>query len=264
MLSNAKISENIYNKFISYANHYMDNHPFNDLKSKSQIFAMLPHFLGLSQAFPYIQSGSQLPLILHAIKNNIDVKKDMELTSVVGNFLSWEETGGAFVLETMGKSCLPEILQTHTWFHANLLRRDIEKLTGKKVISCFDEPTRSYLLSLLQSLSDLNPIVRVAYMTAFEVHANMVITVLWKQICNNFEVHPDELIYFKIHVGGDDPAEAYHVTMVANLVSQLVVGPEEEQTFLSLATQALHESLNWCTAVSRLQTEGVACDMATA
>ena len=66
------IVDDLYTELNVYATEALTNHPFNELNSKSQIIALLPHYLGMSLAFPYLQAGSQLPLILGAINNNIE------------------------------------------------------------------------------------------------------------------------------------------------------------------------------------------------
>ena len=48
----------------------------------------------MSQAFPYIQSARQKHLYDHYINGNKPIDRDLEITTVVANFLSWDETGG--------------------------------------------------------------------------------------------------------------------------------------------------------------------------
>lgn len=242
------LQKDLYNDFVSIVSNSLDRHPFSKITSKNQILSLLPHYLAMSLAFPYLQAGSQASIIIETINSNVDIAEHIELTSVVGNFLCWDETGGAFVLEKFGKVGLPKILQTRKWLHANLLRDDIQKLSGNTVTPNFSEPTRSYLLSLMEGLSDKDPVVRTAYMVAFEVHANTMINALWKSICNNFDHRPEDLIYFMCHVGGDDALESYHVAMVEELVRKVVPGTEE-QKFLSVATKAMQENINWCAAI---------------
>ena len=240
-----------YDEFLSCAKEMLDKHPFNELNSEPQISLLLPYFLGLSMAFPYLQAGSQLKLVFDAIDKNIDISEHIEITSVVGNFLCWDETGGGYVIKKFGQSGLPKILDTKEWFHASLLRHDIERLTGKQAVPNFAEPSRSYLSSLHQGLSDNNPSVRCAYMVAFEVHAHAVIESLWRAICKNFDCKPDELAYFTFHIGGDDPAEVYHVEMVQKMVNKLIPSTEKK-FFLANAIKALQENLNWCAKISNL------------
>lgn len=252
--SNDNSTENLYDLLLCRVEPMIKQHPFKKLNSKEQICSLLPHFLGLSIAFPYIQAGSQLNLIHKAIDENRDVSQDVELTSVVGNFLCWDETGGAYVLEKYGKAGLPKILQTHKRFHSNLLRDDIKKLTSKSVAPDFSEPTRSYLNSLKLGLSDFNPVIRCAYMVAFEIHAFAIIESLMEAICNNFEASPNELIYFTLHVGGDDAAEIYHLSMVQEMIS-LLIPNDKQEIFLSTAINALTENLDWAEKIGNIYLE---------
>ena len=87
----------------------LKDHPFGQVSHKTSMEGILPAYLAMSLAFPYLQAGSQAAGILSAIKNNQDLDEKYEITSVVGNFLSWDETGGAHLLERHGKSGLPEI-----------------------------------------------------------------------------------------------------------------------------------------------------------
>lgn len=241
----------LYDVFKSQAMEALNNHPFNQLHSRDQIISLFPHFLGISLAFPYIQAGSQLSLISESIKSNQDIPSHVEITSVVGNFLCWDETGGHYVVEKFGKAGLQNILDTKKWFHSNLLRRDIEILIGRPIIPDFSGPTRNYLLSLIEGLSSIDPVIRCAYMVAFEAHAHTIIESLWTGIKRNFDHDSNELIYFKTHVGGDDPAEAYHIEMVHKML-ELIVCKEEESKFQDHAMQALYESLNWSASISNL------------
>lgn len=241
----------LYEVFKHQSMKILNKHPFNQLHSRNQIINLFPHFLGISLAFPYIQAGSQLPLILESIKSNQDIPSHMEMTSVVGNFLCWDETGGQYIIEKFGKTGLQNILDTKKWFHSNLLRRDIEVLTGKPISPDFSEPTRSYILSLIEGLSNKDSVIRCAYMVAFEIHAHTIIESLWAGIKKYFEHDPSELIYFKAHVGGDDPAEAYHIEMVHKMLEQ-VVSKEEENKFQQHAMKALYESLDWSASISKI------------
>ena len=125
-------SRNIYDEFLAYSSKAMSDHPFSKLYSSSQIISLLPHYLGMSIAFPYLQAGSQLNLIQEVIRTNIDIPEHIEITSVIGNFLCWDETGGAYVMDKLGKPGLPEILNTKKWFHSNLLKNDIEHFKNCK------------------------------------------------------------------------------------------------------------------------------------
>src|SRR5262245_53111200 len=97
-------------------------HPFVATLTMAQLEAMLPDYLAMSQAFPYLQAAAQRDGIFETIANNGDVTDAFELTSVVGNFLCWDETGGHGVILEEGNSGLPRILATKKQFHSNLLR----------------------------------------------------------------------------------------------------------------------------------------------
>jgi len=238
----------LYDEFKLQSRELLNQHPFNQIESKEQIITLLPHFLGLSLAFPYIQAGSQLSLVLESINANQDISHHAEITSVVGNFLCWDETGGHYIIERYGKGGLPKILETKKYFHSNLLRRDIKILTGNEIIPDFSDPTKSYLLLLIKGLSNKDPIIRCAYMVAFEIHASTIIESLWVAIKKFFFNDTNELIYFKSHVGDDDPAEAYHVDMVHKML-ELIICKKEALRFQEQAISALTESLCWSSSI---------------
>ncbi|MBK5551298.1 MULTISPECIES: hypothetical protein [unclassified Pseudomonas] len=229
----------------------LDDHPFRSVHTERQVNEILPHYLAMSQAFPYLQAGSQANSILTAIKSNYEVPRSLEITSVVGNFLSWDETGGAYVMDRYGKPGLSKILDTEKWFHANLLKTDIEKLTGKPVSPEFGDPTGSYLTNLFEGLASLSAVTRCAYMVSFEMHANTMISALWDAVSSSYGVDRNQLKYFECHVGGDDPAEAYHVAMTRQMVD-LLVSPEDEAQFVSDSLKAMQENINWCAALTEL------------
>ncbi|STX29733.1 Uncharacterised protein [Legionella beliardensis] len=234
----------IYDIFTSKADESLSHHPFKKIKSQESIINLFPHFLALSIAFPYIQAGSQLPLIQNLIDSNEDVSAAHEILSVVGHFLCWDETGGANVLEFFGKPGLAKILETKKWFHANMLREDIFQITGEQIKPNFAEPTKSYLNKLIKGFSNLNPVIRCAHMVAFEYHAHVIIDSLWHSIGKQFTVNPNQLKYFRIHVGGDDCAEAYHVTMTKEMINY-IVKPADKQLFITTALDAIDTHLNW-------------------
>jgi hypothetical protein len=144
-------------------------------------------------------------------------------------------------------SALPSVLETNA-FHANLLRKDIEVLTGKRLEPSFEAPTEDYLKRLEDGLGDGDPIVRAAHMAAFERHANDMITALWGSVSSVSVIAKDDLAYFKTHVGGDDPAEAYHVAMTTEMLARVV--PEAEAgRFLETFGAAYRLSWGWCAAL---------------
>lgn len=234
----------IYNIFINKADKSLKSHPFKNIESQRNIINLFPHFLALSIAFPYIQAGSQQSIIQHLIDNNEDISVTYEILSVVGHFLCWDETGGAYVLECFGKSGLMKILETKKWFHANMLREDISHITGEQIKPNFAEPTKSYLNKLILGFNNLNPVIRCAHMVAFEHHANAIIDSLWHSIGKQFKVNLNKLTYFKTHVGGDQPAEAYHMAMTKKMINYIVKAVDQD-LFINTALEAIDTHLNW-------------------
>lgn len=245
-------SKEIYELFIKDADKDLNSHPFKQIQSKNTIHTLLPHFLAISTAFPYIQAGSQLPLMLDSIETNKDMTNENEILAVVGNFLCWDETGGAHILNRFGKPGLSKILETKKWFHANMLKKDIYFITGTHMSPDFSEPTRGYLLSLIQGFSELNPVVRCAHMVAFEYHAGVIIKNLWEVICEYFNIIEDKLTYFKIHVGDDDPAEMYHTEMTKSMISH-IVSSKNKNLFLNTAKESIKINLDWARKLVELK-----------
>ena len=69
-------------------------HPLSHGINEANAESVLSQYFAMSQAFPYIQAGAQKTQILSAMDNNEDMDQCLEYTSVVGNFLCWDETGG--------------------------------------------------------------------------------------------------------------------------------------------------------------------------
>ncbi|AJY23656.1 hypothetical protein CH72_5082 [Burkholderia ambifaria AMMD] len=229
----------------------LDDHPFRHVSSRAALEKIFPHYLAMSQAFPYLQAGAQANAVLEAIKSNRPMTRDVEITSVVGNFLCWDETGGAYVIERYGKQGLHSILDTGKWFHASLLKNDIETLTGHVATPDFSAPTGPYLTKLLAGLGAPSALERCANMVAFELHANSMIDALWESTSRCYGVDRQGLVYFQCHVGGDDPAEAYHVEMTRRMI-QLIVGDEDIPRFAERVAQAVSDNISWCAALVSL------------
>jgi hypothetical protein len=226
-------------------------HPFDDPVQPHRFEPLLAEYLGMSTAFPYLQAGAQREVILHHITTGTDVTADDETTLVVGAFLTWDETGGNHHLLDHGMQGLPGVLATRQHFHSALLRDDIRAIVGHEVKAAFSPATRDYLHSLSQGLSSLDPVTRVAYMVSFEAHAERMITALWERISETFPVRRDDLSYFRGHVGGDDPAEAYHVAMTASMIAK-VVPQERFPEFLDRLVDAYGSHIRWCRAIREL------------
>ena len=225
----------------------LPNHPFSFISNNTNYKKLMANYLAMSQAFPYLQAGSQKDIFFHSMENNNDVPENVELTSVVGNFLCWDETGGLYLTLARGLKGLPQLLETRR-FHANLLRRDCELLFSEPLQPEYSTVTKKYLYDLYAGLSSTCAMTRVAYMVSFENHANCMITALWQSITNHFKIEKKRLVYFLTHVGGDDPAEAYHVEMTRKLISKII--PEDETESFSMKFKdaySLHS--NWCKAL---------------
>jgi hypothetical protein len=191
----------------------------------------------------------QKEIILNAMNNNEDIDKKYEYTTVVGNFLCWDETGGHAIVQRYGNKGLPKILNTETTFHANMLRRDIHRITGKNIKPFYSKKTVSYLKKLLKGLESLDHVKRCAYMVAFENHAGIMIDSLWNSLANLFNMDKNDLIYFKVHVGGSDPAEPYHIEMTELMVSKIVSNEKDINNFLEEFINAYSLNYDWCVAI---------------
>ncbi|CAH1607144.1 conserved hypothetical protein [Vibrio jasicida] len=224
-------------------------HPFSKGISSLNVENVLLNLLAVSQAFPYIQAGSQGPLIESVLSGQAQVDANFEMTSVVGNFLSWDETGGAYILAEYGIEGLSKILDTDKRFHANILKRDIQKLLSKQVTPLYSPDTVEYLKTLFTSLSSSNAIERVAEMVAFEHHAGELIENLWSSLCELYDIPKEELTYFLIHVGGDNPAEVHHMEMTRSMISHTLNSPEDMDEFMSFFMASYKRNIKWSNAV---------------
>jgi hypothetical protein len=225
-------------------------HPFKAAMNRERLTQLLPDYFAMSQAFPYLQAGSQRDLIFDAIEANRDIPRHVELTSVVGNFLCWDETGGHNLVLKSGNAALPHILETER-FHSNLFRKDVSKLLGRPIQPNYSPTTKLYLHQLYRGLSSNDAVVRCAHMVAFELHAAEMIEALWTTLVRTFDVRADDLEYFRAHVGGDDPAERYHGEMTSRLISELVpIGGHER--FLEQFESAYSLNIEWCRRLASL------------
>lgn len=223
-------------------------HPLSHGINVDNAESALSQYFAMSQAFPYLQAGAQKKQILSAMDNNEDMDQCFEFTSVVGNFLCWDETGGHAIVRHHGNAGLAKILDTKTTFHANMLREDIKNLTGKEIKPNYSRATVTYLKELLAGLESLNHIKRCAYMVAFENHAGIMIDAFWSSLSGLYNVEKDSLIYFKVHVGGSDPAEPYHIEMTERMVCE-IVKDEKSNEFISEFIDAYALNYNWCESI---------------
>jgi len=243
-----KVQE-IKSKIESIVRTKYEKHPFLELINSENLKQVLQEYIAMSQAFPYIQAGSQKDLIFYFIDHNLDVTKDVEATSVVGNFLCWDETGGFNLTQTKGLSGLPETLKTKENFHSNLLKEDLISIFGYRLDPNYSELTKQYLYNLYHNFSSLDSKIRIAYMVAFENHAETMIKALWSKIAEICELsNKDSLKYFSTHVGGPDPAEEYHVQMTSNSINDFI-SDYDISSFLSLFEKAYFANYNWCRSI---------------
>jgi hypothetical protein len=221
------------------------HHPYANISPDADYHFIMRNFFAMSQAFPYLQAGAQQPYIFKCMEENADIPVEVEMTSVVGNFLCWDETGGLYPTLAQGLKALPRILETHR-FHANILRKDIEFIFGEALKPDYSQLTNHYLRSLFNKLSSFDHIERAANMISFEAHAEHMITALWESLCDRFQLIPKDLGYFNMHVGGDDPAEVYHVQMTQSLLEKLVTTESDELKMGEAIKNAYELNRKWC------------------
>lgn len=229
-------------------------HPYLNGVNLGNVCKVFANYLAMSQAFPYLQSGSQRALVLNQIDNNLDLTEKVQTTTVVGDFLSWDETGGNYVIKSMGNDGLLEMLNTKTYFHSEMFRVDAANLLGVSVESVkpdFSTVTTMYLKHLLSGLESIDDVRRCACMVAFESHANLMIDSLWGAVSVLFNVDKNRLPYFYVHVGGDDPAEAYHVAMVCAMIEK-IVDSDKIDHFKNCFSEYWQSNIKWCSDVCKL------------
>jgi hypothetical protein len=220
-------------------------HPFSNLSDQVDLEWILANYLAMSQAFPFLLAGAQKGLIFSVMSRGEDMPPEYEMTTAVMNFLCWDETGGHQAILEQGQPGLPNILETQDRFHANLLKKDLAQIFGREIKPCYSMLTQQYLIDLFNGLASLNSIQWVAAMVAFERHAQQMIEALWTGLSLKLSINKDNLFYFKIHVGGDDPAEAYHVDLTFQMIEN-IVKLEGEDEFYSSFAKCYALSFNWC------------------
>ncbi len=223
------------------------SHPFSEIANTEELSRIFPDFIGLSHAFRYILAGAQASTFFEAMDANSEVPEAFERMNAVANMLLWDESGGLDLTLSKGKSALPEILNTQN-MHSSLLKVDAEKILGTRVSARYSPITRSMLQGLHTGFSALDPLVRCAYLVAFEFHAGSIIEALWTSIERVSDVPCDELAYFKLHVGGDDPSEAYHIAMTQRLIESIVDVSDQGQ-FTRAFTEAYQLQVEWAQAL---------------
>ncbi|MBL4781567.1 MAG: hypothetical protein JKX92_04940 [Porticoccaceae bacterium] len=224
-------------------------HPFSHGVTKSNYKDVIGNYLTMSLAFPYLQAGAQLRLVMHYIDNDLDITHGVEVTAAVGAFLTWDELGGHAIVRKEGNAGLPKILDGDQ-FHANMLRKDIETILGDPLSPNFSKTTKDYLKEISYGLSNVDPVTRVAHMVAFENHAGIMIDALWQSTSKLYDIDKNKLIYFKTHVGGADPAEEYHMQMTKKMIEE-VIKEEDIGRFIDFFKKAYSVNYNWCESIKK-------------
>jgi hypothetical protein len=222
-------------------------HPFSTALDLRRLEQLLPDYFGMSQGFRYVMASAQKDVFFEAMGENRGVSDKIEMMNAVANYLMWDETGGVELNLSEDKHRLPEILELKQ-LHSERLRADAEKLLGHTISPRFSPATRHYLTALYRGMASTDVVVRCAHMVAFELHAGAMINALWGAVARASTVPRDELLYFASHVGGDDPAEVYHVQMTQLLIERVVPHSQRELFHSSFRTAyALH--VDWCRAL---------------
>jgi len=228
------------------------SHPFDSGISIDNFERVISEYLAMSISFPYIQAGAIYNNYRLTIDENNDINKNVEITSAIGSFLVFDEFGCYAQTQKFGNDGLRNLTNVGHNFHSNLLRRDIETLLGKRVKPVWSDVTNAYLSDLLAALSDQKLNRNIAYMIAFENHANRMIMSLWNAIHLLFNFPKDsKLSYFYGHVGGESPAEAFHVEMTQRMIEDLVPEVDVSQ-FISSCIKEYTANISWCERILSL------------
>ena len=219
-------------------------HPFTTGISGKNLRDVLEQYVVMSTEFPFIQARAIGNAYFHRNDPEAYVPLPVQLTSVVGSFLVFDEFGAHAKVREGGNAALPQILNTQG-FHSNLLRADCSAILGEEIGCNASAVTRAYLDQLAADLGATDHIIRIAAMIAFEQHAGSMIDALWQSVAVFYNGNRSNLGYFHTHVGGDDPAEAYHQQMTARLIELCVPAGREEQ-FLDAFRQCYALNWNWC------------------
>lgn len=243
-LATSKLAQNLLKKF--------PNHPFEQSLTKENEKPLLRNYLAMSEAFPYLLAGSQSRLIFDCMDRNVPASNSMQKTAAVANFLTWDESGGNHLLLNQGMPSLYAILNTNKYFHANLLKEDLQVLFSEEVKPDYSLVTQKYLRHLFDDLSSLDSFTRCAAMVAFEMHAGRMISALWDSVSRRFEVDKDSLEYFKIHVGGDDSVEEHHEKLTQRLVAD-IISKEDYSLFHEKVEKSYAKNVAWCRDISQIR-----------
>ena len=220
------------------------SHPFEKKFDRASLLRMLRDYIALSEAFPYVMASAYSGHVIDSIKKRKPIDNAAAITAAVGSFLCWDEMGGHALSLSEGNKGLANIIEPNKRSHSSLLLADMARITDEEIRPDYSSATIQYLETLREGLGSQDPVVRCAYMVAFEFHAERIISAVWTAISNTFDVEPNELLYFRIHVGGDDPAEKYHMEMTARMIDKLVPSTEIAR-FNELVTDAYAVSVGW-------------------
>jgi len=238
---------NVQRKLDKLVESHFPVHSFENGVESGNVRGVMERYFAMSQAFPYLQSGATKDAIFRCLDEGQVIDEAIETTAVVGAFLVADETGVNFVL-AKGIEDLPDILDTRTYFHTNLLRKDLHRLFRRDIAPNYDEVTRAYLKRLFVGLASVDTVKRCAEMVAFETHAGRMIEALWGRLSTLFpQVAKDDLEYFRCHVG-DNGAEPFHQEMTARMIETLIP-PSDLDGFFNAFSHAYRRNVEWCAAI---------------
>lgn len=222
-------------------------HPFTVPFDRERLDLLLPDFLGISHGFRYVMAAAQKDAFFEAMREGSGVSEKIEAMNSVANFLMFDETGGVDLGLNVNKERLPELLNLSR-MHSELLRADAEKILGRPIAPHYSRVTQDYINALYRGLGSTDVVVRCAHFVAFELHAGAVLDALWASIARITGLPREELRYFALHVGGDDPAEVYHVQLTQHLIKRVVPASQRER-FKAAFIEAYSLHVEWCRAL---------------
>lgn len=243
-------AQTIHGNLDSIIEEHFNHHPFTTQISGDNLRGVLADYATMSQLFPYIQAKAIGDVGMNAARVRNRISNAIEVTTAVCAFLVSDETGVYNIACSEGNPGLEKILQTGKNFHFQFLMQDIQRIIGAYIEPSYSEETMRYMEELLADLSSQDDVKRCATMVGFEAHAERMITALWERISEICpEINKDELIYFRTHVGGEDPAEPYHVAMTSGMV-ETTVPIERRAEFLAEFKKAYQLNFDWCKSIS--------------
>ncbi|AYQ31028.1 hypothetical protein [Runella sp. SP2] len=226
------MDSNIHSQIEHLINNEYNKHPFTAGIDKANVEGVLAEYLGLCLCAPYIIGGSSNELFLNCVFSGRPIDRKIEITTAVAAFLSFDETGNYNKVIAGGHEALLSLLDTSD-FHSNMLRRDLKLLFGKDISPTHNSYLKYYFVQLSKGLSNIDDVQRCAALVALEVHSEIMILSLWDSVMQVFpEIERNKLEYFYLHVGGDNPAEKYHVAMTEQMINE-VVGQDNLVTFFT-------------------------------